>query len=84
MAGGSKAYVCSSLIAEIAGLNPAVGIDFRLMCLSCVVYAGAPATADRPYRGVLSCIVCVVCVGVRGCVCCDVCMCVVCVLCVSV
>jgi hypothetical protein len=33
----SKAYVRSSLIARVAGLNPAECIDFRFLCLLCVV-----------------------------------------------
>jgi hypothetical protein len=39
----SKAKVCSRLIAGIAGLNPAEGMDARLLCLLCVVQGAASA-----------------------------------------
>lgn len=38
-----KEWVCGRFIPEIAGSNPAGGIDVRLMCLLCVVYVAASA-----------------------------------------
>jgi hypothetical protein len=37
--------VYGSLIAWIAGSNPAEGMDVLLLCLFCVVYPGVPQTA---------------------------------------
>jgi hypothetical protein len=42
VAARSRAYVCGHLVAGVAGLNPARGMDVRLLCLyvvlSCVGY----------------------------------------------
>jgi hypothetical protein len=37
----SKVYVCSHLIAGVAGLTPAEDMYVRVLCLSCVVYVAA-------------------------------------------
>jgi hypothetical protein len=39
----SKAYICGCSNAGIAGSDPADGMDVRLLCLLCVVYAAASA-----------------------------------------
>jgi len=38
------AWVCSFLIARNAGLNPAEGMNFRPLCLLCVVQVVTSAT----------------------------------------
>ena len=41
----SKAWVCGSSIAGIAGLNPAEGTDIRLLWLLCAVWVADSATS---------------------------------------
>ena len=41
----SKASVCSCLIADIAGANPAEGMDDLLLSSFCVVQVAASATS---------------------------------------
>jgi hypothetical protein len=50
----SRAYICSRLIAEMAGSNPAEGVDIRV-CVCCVgsgLCDGLITSSEESYRAV--------------------------------
>ena len=47
----SKTYFCRLSILDIAGSNPAEGINVRQLCLFCTVKVAACATSRSPFQG---------------------------------
>ena len=61
----SQALVCSSSTAGIAGSNPAEGMEFRSLCLLCVVQIVVFATSCLlVQRNLIRCVCVCVCVCV--------------------
>jgi hypothetical protein len=63
----SKAEVCDRLIAGITGLNPAEGMDVRLLCLLCVLWVVASVMTYHTFTGVLQFVCVCVCVCLIWC-----------------